>query len=96
MVDNELLLDSALQGFSDGITSFAVAQDGELHLLTLGAESVIQKLTICDKDPGEMPMLLSQTGIFTDLATMTSSRSSIPYNVNTQLWSERNSGSRLM
>lgn len=45
---------------------------------------------------GQFPLLLSQTGAFTDLATLTPSLSLLPFTVNSPLWSDSAVKSRWM
>ncbi|HYB98696.1 MAG TPA: hypothetical protein VEC57_06120 [Candidatus Limnocylindrales bacterium] len=72
----------------DGITSFGVDHAGEMHLLTLGEPGQIHKIVAAPKDPGAMPLLLSQTGLFTDLSPLTPRTGLVPYWVRSPLWSD--------
>ncbi|TFH22423.1 MAG: hypothetical protein E4H03_08455 [Myxococcales bacterium] len=84
----EELYTSSFGGRSDGITSFGVDENDELYIMTLGEESVIHRLMICDKEPGDLPLTLSATGLFTDLSSLTTVPALIPYSVNSPLWSD--------
>jgi hypothetical protein len=63
----------------------AMAQDnnGELYLLQL---TTISRLVRDSTHP--MPALLSQTGVFSDLSTLTPDSSFVPYEVNSPLFSD--------
>ena len=78
----------------DGISSFGVDSKGELFLLQMGAGasgggkiSRIKRAGTLTGETWEYPPLLSQTGLFSDLATLTPAQGMIPYEVNMPLWS---------
>ena len=79
-------------GTKNGISSFGTDSNGEVFILKLfgtdmdgGKVFKLQKTGITP-DP---PALLSQTGAFTDLASLTPSPGIFPYKPNAQLWSDR-------
>src|SRR5262249_6397397 len=74
-------------------TTFGVDNDGEISLceaMTGGVWKLARAGTpaapITDDRP--IPRLLSQTGVFTDTATLTPAPGLIPYSVNCPLWSD--------
>jgi glucose/arabinose dehydrogenase/mono/diheme cytochrome c family protein len=71
-----------------GLSSFGVDQAGELYMCVMGTDTKIYKLARTDGDQGRPPVLLSQTGAFADLVSLTPSASLIPYTVNSPLWSD--------
>ena len=74
------------------ISSFGVDADGELYILKLnGAGNSGGKIyKLARQNPGapEPPALLSQTGAFTDLTTLTPASFLIPYELNQPFWSD--------
>lgn len=87
-VDNEELLRTDLRGRTDGITSLGVDADGEIYVLSLGEAAKLYKLVPADKDPGNMPLTLSATGLFQDLENLVPIASLVPYEVRVPLWSD--------
>lgn len=79
------------QGDKRGIASFARNSAGELFVLKLyGTDQdggVIYRLKQASDVP-QPPTLLSQTGAFTDLATLEPAPGLLPYRVNSPLWSD--------
>jgi uncharacterized repeat protein (TIGR03806 family) len=78
----------------DGISSFGIDSQGEMLVLQLGAGtsgngriSRIKRAGTISGETWEFPPLLSQTGVFTDLATLAPVQGFIPYDVNMPLWS---------
>ena len=78
----------------DGISSFGIDSQGEVLVLQMGAGassggqiSRIKRAGTITGETWEYPPLLSQTGIFTDLATLAPAQGLIPYDVNMPLWS---------
>ena len=72
-----------------GLSSFGVDANGELYfcqMSNLGGQ--IYQLARSGPPPASRPMpaLLSQTGVFQNLATLTASNIVIPYGVNSPLW----------
>ena len=78
----------------NGISSFGIDSHGELLLLQMGAGtsgggqiSRIKRAGTITGETWEYPPLLSQTGLFSDLATLAPAQGMIPYEVNMPLWS---------
>ncbi len=74
-----------------GISSFGVDRNGELYIVQLGETSGrIYKLAQSGPPTAfqEFPLLLSQTGAFTDTPNLVPSPALIPYTVNSPLWSD--------
>lgn len=71
-----------------GLSSFGVDHDGELYLCQMGPEGRILKLARSGASGPNPPALLSQTGAFTDVATLTPAPGLVPYDVNSPLWSD--------
>jgi uncharacterized repeat protein (TIGR03806 family) len=65
-------------------------QNGEVYFLKLGDNTTgeFYKLTRTGTAVPEPPALLSQTGAFTNLASLTPRTGLIPYDVNSPLWSD--------
>lgn len=78
-------------GDKKGISHFAANSAGEVFVLKLyGTDQdggVIYRLKQDSQVP-EPPMLLSQTGAFSDLLSLTPAPGIIPYKVNAPLWSD--------
>jgi uncharacterized repeat protein (TIGR03806 family) len=68
------------------VVTFGQDRDGELYIG--GTDGQIFKLVPSGAPVGEPPARLSQTGVFSNLATMTPAPGVIPYSVNTPLWSD--------
>jgi uncharacterized repeat protein (TIGR03806 family) len=68
-------------------SSFGEDRDGELYITDLGGS--IWKLTFDQTPPAPFPTLLSQTGLFSNTATLTPAPGLVEYDVNTPLWSDR-------
>lgn len=78
----------------EGISSFGIDSSGELLVLQMGAGTPGNGLISRVKPGGstsglswEYPELLSEAGVFTDLATLTPVDGMVPYEVNSPLWS---------
>ena len=69
------------------LSSFGQDNDGEVYLLGLGNNRVLYKLEPLGLAP-PAPALLSETGLFTDLATLTPTPGVIPYELNVPFWSD--------
>ncbi len=69
-----------------GPTSFGEDADGELYIIRQSG----QILRIEETAPGSMdlPVLLSETGLFTDVATLSPASGLIEYNLNQPFWSD--------
>ncbi|WP_226895398.1 ThuA domain-containing protein [Luteolibacter marinus] len=81
-------------GIWEGISSFGIDSAGEPLLLQLGAgvngNAVISRIKPAGPPaPGTWtyPALLSETGVFADVPTLTPAPAMIPYDVNMPLWS---------
>ncbi len=69
--------------------SFAADEDGELLIACLGDERVHRLAAPAAPPSASMPpALLSQTGLFADLATLAPAAGLIEYDVNAPLWSD--------
>jgi len=81
-----------------GLSSFAVDEDGEIHLCILGnneaATGSLQKLVRVPPSPHEVPATLSATGLFPDTAALVAARELFPYVLNTPFWSDHATKSR--
>lgn len=91
-VQNHLL--AVMETDGHGITSFAEDADGELLICVirdLNTEtSEIHRLVRTEVNPSQqLPKLLSQTGLFTDMKDFTLAEGLVPFEVNTPLWSDR-------
>jgi uncharacterized repeat protein (TIGR03806 family) len=76
-----------------GLSSFGNDADGELLLCVLGTHQGNDGtiLRLVKHEPGKsstLPRLLSQTGVFADLATLEPAEGVYPYEVNSPLWSD--------
>ncbi|MGD9419991.1 MAG: ThuA domain-containing protein [Verrucomicrobiota bacterium JB025] len=78
----------------NGVSSFGIDSRGESLLLQMGAGtpgggrvSRIKRAGTITGQSWEFPPLLSQTGTFSDLATLTPAPGFIPFEVNMPLWS---------
>ena len=69
---------------NSGFYSFAEDQEGELYITS----NAIQKLHSIGNTVVELPQLLSQTGAFSNLATLEPQAGIIPYDMITSLWSD--------
>jgi uncharacterized repeat protein (TIGR03806 family) len=75
-------------GFFSGPTSAGVDHQGEVYITKLQGGR-IYKFSRAGSTVPEPPSLLSKTGAFSDLATLTPAEGFVPYSVNTPLWSDR-------
>ena len=71
-----------------GLSSFGFDRDNELYMCTTGQTASIYKLQYSGPPTPQLPALLSQTGAFADVKTLTPATGVIPYNVNVPLWSD--------
>jgi len=74
-----------------GLSSFGEDQNHELYFCQMSNEGGrIYKFARSGPPPASRPMpaLLSETGVFQDLATLTPSPKLVPYTVNSPLWSD--------
>lgn len=75
-----------------GLSGISEGPDGEPYFIELGDTGTdtgkIYRLTRSGPPVAEPPKLLSQTGAFTDTATLTASPSLVPYDVISPLWTD--------
>lgn len=71
-----------------GVVDFSTDSNGEVYMLKLAGGTGIWKLVENVQAP-EPPRLLSETGAFSDLISLTPSEGVIDYEVNVPLWSDR-------
>ena len=67
--------------------SFGQDQEGEIYFLGQGQEVNLYQLTPIGTNE-EAPQLLSETGLFDDLASLTPAQGVIPYALNVPFWSD--------
>ena len=71
------------------VISFGEDGTGELYLLSQGDNVVLYKLVQANESPNDSaPQLLSQTGAFQDLQTLTPNPGVIPYDLIESFWSD--------
>ncbi|MBF8151607.1 PQQ-dependent sugar dehydrogenase, partial [Winogradskyella sp. F6397] len=71
------------------IISFGEDNQGELYLLTQGNNVPLYKLTQVNESPfDDVPQLLSETGAFQDLTTLTPNSGVLPYDLVESFWSD--------
>ncbi len=68
------------------VVTFGQDKDGEVYFG--GTDRQIFKLVPSGPPVGDPPALLSETGVFTDMATMATAPGVIPYGVSNPLWSD--------
>lgn len=87
----ELLVEGFPTGNKVGLANFCTDAAGEIYLLNVNGTNVaggtIRRLVSAGVSV-EPPTLLSQTGIFSNLTTLTPSPGVIPFDVATPLWSD--------
>ncbi|HVY68465.1 MAG TPA: PQQ-dependent sugar dehydrogenase, partial [Verrucomicrobiae bacterium] len=72
-----------------GLSSFGYDQSNELYMCQLSSlGGHIYKLQRGGAPAPQMPKLLSETGVFSDLATLQPVTGFVPYDVNSPLWSD--------
>jgi uncharacterized repeat protein (TIGR03806 family) len=71
-----------------GLSSFGLDRNNELYMCTTGQTASIYKLQYSGPPTPQLPPLLSQTGVFADVKTLTPAPGLIPYNVNVPFWSD--------
>ncbi len=88
---SELVIDGFPTGDKIGLSNFCTDTAGEVYLLTVdGTDQVsgtIRKLVVAGVSV-EPPALLSQTGFFSNLTTLTAVPAAVPYTVVSPLWSD--------
>jgi uncharacterized repeat protein (TIGR03806 family) len=74
-----------------GTSSCALDQNSEIYFLKIGGvgAGLIYKIKRATASVPEPPALLSQIGVFTNLATLAATNTLVPYTVNSPLWSDR-------
>jgi uncharacterized repeat protein (TIGR03806 family) len=85
------LYSSFRTGYKAGLANFSTDSGGEIYMMDLGgsgnATGRIMKLAVPALS-AEPPQFLSQTGIFTNMATLATAPGVIPYDVPNPLWSD--------
>lgn len=71
-----------------GLTTFGLDRNNELYMCTSGQTASIYKLQYSGPPTPQLPALLSQTGAFSDVRSLTPAPGVIPYTVNVPLWSD--------
>ncbi|MFZ0827880.1 MAG: PQQ-dependent sugar dehydrogenase [Verrucomicrobiia bacterium] len=79
-----------------GTSSFGLDQNGEIYICQMGQGAQLYQLARAGTQGQAPPALLSQTGVFTNLASLAPNAALIPYTVNTPLWSDGAVKSRWM
>lgn len=79
-------------GNKQGLSGISEGPDGEVYFSELGQNGTdtgkIYRLIRTGTPVAEPPQFLSQTGAFSNLATLTPTSGLIPFNVNSPLWSD--------
>lgn len=70
-----------------GITSFGEDAGGDVHAVT-GGGSILRFEELTGGAPADPPALLSDTGVFEDLTTLTPASGFIGYDLNAPFWSD--------
>jgi uncharacterized repeat protein (TIGR03806 family) len=78
------------------LTTFGQDQQNNLYMCVVGNGKPIYKLAATGNQAPPPPALLSQTGAFTNLATLSPSSVLIPFDVNAPLWSDHAGKQRWM
>jgi uncharacterized repeat protein (TIGR03806 family) len=79
-----------------GLSSFGEDRAGELYACSLADGRLHRLVQSTPPDPGTFPETLSETGIFSDLATTTPAPGLVPYDVNVPLWADDAAKDRLI
>ena len=74
--------------YAGGLSSFGLDQNNELYMCTMGMSGQVWRLDRAGTTSAVMPALLSQTGAFSDLPSLSPVAGVIPYDVNVPLWSD--------
>lgn len=77
-----------------GVTSFGLDHQNELYLLRHGHRTRIERLVSSTPRKGNVPLRLSETGVFANLANLQPSPALIPYDVNVPHWANGASARR--
>ena len=74
-----------------GTSSCGLDQNGEIYFVKIGGvgSGLIYKIKRVTASVPDPPPLLSQLGVFTNLATLAPTNTLVPYTVNSPLWSDR-------
>lgn len=79
-------------GNKQGLSGICEGPDGEVYFMELGQNGTdtgkIYKLIRSGQPVADPPQYLSQTGAFTNLATLTPASGLLPFDVNSPLWSD--------
>lgn len=70
------------------LSTFGTDLAGEIYLGGLGTNRPLYKLAAAGTNAIDPPPLLSQTGVFTDMANLTPAPELIPYGLNVPFWSD--------
>lgn len=70
-----------------GLSGFGLDHNNEIYLMLLGTQGRIVKI-VRNGGGGQPPARLSETGAFTDLASLTPHPGLLPYTINSPLWSD--------
>ena len=85
------LYSSFRTGYKAGLSNFSTDRAGEIYMMDLGGNGNpngrIMKLAV-PALTAEPPQFLSQTGVFTNMATLATAPGVIPYDVPNPLWSD--------
>ncbi len=88
---SQLIVEGFPIGQKAGLANFCTDAAGEIYLMNLNGMNqpggTIRKLVVQGM-AAEPPQLLSQTGVFTNLATLAVAPGVVPYSVATPLWSD--------
>jgi uncharacterized repeat protein (TIGR03806 family) len=75
--------------YTGGLSTFGLDSNNELYMATTGPTGSIYKLQLANQSfLKAIPTLLSQTGVFSNLATLTPTPGIVPYTVNSGFWSD--------
>lgn len=87
----QLIVDRFPTGNKIGLANFCTDASGEIYLMTVNGTNrpggTIRKLVATGASL-EPPTLLSQTGVFSNMTTLTTAPGIIPYSTATPLWSD--------
>lgn len=86
--DGTRVLDQQLVARVPEVSSFGEDADGELYAVSLAGRIYRFEPAEADARAPAFPKLLSETGIFADLATLAPNPGVLPYDVTVELWSD--------
>ncbi len=78
------------------ITSFGEDESGEIYVLTSEGPTYVLEDMPSETEPEQIPLILSVSGLFSDVTLQTPASGLIPYSVNSPLWSDGADKTRLM